>query len=187
MIYEILQLPDERLRQVSEPVALDDLPTLQQFIDDLDETRRAAYGVGIAAPQVGVLKRIISIEVPAGDRVGYGQVPATPTTIVINPVLVWQSDEQLKAPEACLSLIGYEGIITRAAEVRVEGLARNGGPVVYQTDRLFARALLHEIDHLNGILFIDHLKAHHDLRRVSQVPDDDPIWSYTRPRDFTQI
>ena len=59
MIYEILQLPDERLRQVSEPVALDDLPTLQQFIDDLDETRRAAYGVGIAAPQVGGLKRII--------------------------------------------------------------------------------------------------------------------------------
>ena len=159
MIYEILQLPDERLRQVSEPVALDDLPTLQQFIDDLDETRRAAYGVGIAAPQVGVLKRIISIEVPAGDRVGYGQVPATPTTIVINPVLVWQSDEQLKAPEACLSLIGYEGIITRAAEVRVEGLARNGGPVVYQADRLFARALLHEIDHLNGILFIDRMSS----------------------------
>ena len=124
---------------------------------------------------------------PAGERVGDGQVPATPTTIVINPVLVWQSDEQLKAPEACLSLIGYEGIITRAAEVRVEGLARNGGSVVYQTDRLFARALLHEIDHLNGILFIDHLKAHHDLRQVSQVPDDDPIWSYTRPRDFTQI
>ncbi len=165
MIYEILQLPDERLRQVSELVAPDELPTLQQFIDDLDETRRAAYGVGIAAPQVGVLKRIISIELPAGDRVGYGQVSATPTTIVVNPVLVWQSDDQLQAPEMCLSLVGYEGIITRAAEVRVEGLARNGEPVVYQADRLFARALLHEIDHLDGLLFLDRVSSSENVFR----------------------
>lgn len=182
MIYDVIQVGDERLRRISDPVDPNELPTLQQFIDDLDETRRANHGVGIAAPQVGVLKRIISIEVPGGYRIGYGEVADQPITIVVNPVLVWESDERLKAPEGCLSLRGFEGFITRAAEVRVEGLTRSGDPVTYQADKLFARALLHEIDHLNGILYIDHLRAHTDLRKVSQVDEDDPIWTQIQPR-----
>ncbi|HEX2173674.1 MAG TPA: peptide deformylase [Dehalococcoidia bacterium] len=182
MIYDVIQAGDDRLRRVSEPVDPNDLPTLQQFIDDLDETRRVNRGIGIAAPQVGVLKRIISIEVPGGYRIGYGEVPDQPVTVVVNPILVWESDDQIKAPEGCLSIRGYEGFITRAAAVRVEGLSRSGEPVTYQTDRLFARALLHEIDHLNGILFIDHLRAHQDLRKVSPVEVDDPIWGLIQPR-----
>lgn len=182
MIHDVLQVGDDRLRWVSDPVDPADLPTLQQFIDDLDETRRAYYGVGIAAPQIGVLKRIISIEVPGGYRIGYGEVADQPITVVVNPVVVWESDARLKAPEGCLSLRGLEGFIARAAEVRVEGLSRTGDPVTYQADKLFARALLHEIDHLNGILYIDHLRAHTDLRRVSLVDADDPIWSEVRPR-----
>lgn len=186
MIHDILHYKDPRLRQVSDPVDPADLATLQAFIDDLDETRRAAGGIGIAAPQIGILKRIISIEIPAGNRVSYGEVPATPVTIVVNPVLVWESEARHQGLEGCLSLRGLEGIVTRAAEVRVEGLSRTGEPVTYQADRLFARALLHEIDHLNGILYIDHLKAHHELRRVATVPADDPIWAYRRPSaDFT--
>lgn len=182
MIYDVIQVGDERLRRISDPVNPNDVPTLQQFLDDLDETRRANHGVGIAAPQVGVLKRIISIEVPGGYRIGYGEVDDQPITVVVNPVLVWESDERLKAPEGCLSLRGFEGFITRAAEVRVEGFTRSGDPVTYQADKLFARALLHEIDHLNGILYIDHLRAHTDLRKVSQVDEDDPIWTQIQPR-----
>jgi peptide deformylase len=182
VIYDVIQVGDDRLRRISDPVDPADLPTMQQFIDDLDETRRANRGVGIAAPQVGVLKRIISIEVPGGYRIGYGEVADQPVTVVVNPVLLWESDELLNAPEGCLSLRGFEGFVTRAAEVRVEGLSRSGDPVVYQADKLFARALLHEIDHLNGILYIDHLRAHTDLRRVSLVDEDDPIWTQIQPR-----
>lgn len=181
MIYDILQIGDERLRQIAEEVSRADLPTLQQFIDDLDETRRDAGGVGIAAPQVGVLKRIVSIEVPGGERPTYGVVPDQPTTIIVNPIVVWQSEEQRKGLEGCLSVRGFEGFITRADRVRVEGLDRSGEAVAYDADRLFARALLHEIDHLNGILYIDHLMAHGELRRVAPVPKDDPIWSLRRP------
>lgn len=188
MIYDILQYTDPRLRAVSEPVDLTDLATLQQFIDDLDATRRDARGVGIAAPQVGVLKRIISIEIPAGDRPTHGDVPETPLTIVVNPVLAWQSEREHRGLEGCLSIRGFEGYVARPAEVRVEGFTRTGEPVIYQADSLFARALLHEIDHLNGILYFDHLAAHRDLRRVSPVDESDPIWTYRQSRiEFTKI
>lgn len=115
------------------------------LIDDMIETMYKADGVGLAAPQVGVLKRIIVIDV------GEGVIE------LINPEIIEEIGEQCDS-EGCLSLPGKSGDVTRPQRVKVKGLNREGKEVVYIAEDLFARAVCHEVDHLNGILFIDRVE-----------------------------
>ncbi len=115
---------------------------IRDLIDDMVETMRAAEGIGLAAPQVGVLRRVVVIEVE-------GQLYE-----LVNPVITLREGDQFEE-EACLSVPGEAGRVHRPAHVRVEALDRDGKPVVFEGEELLARAFCHEIDHLDGILFTD--------------------------------
>lgn len=158
----------------------------QDLIETMIATLRAAGGIGLAAPQIGVAQRLIVVEIPPLVRLGYGAVPATPLTVLLNPELVETGPATRWAPEACLSINAsgggrYEGIITRPDWVRVRGYDRAGHEITVVGDRLLARALQHEIDHLDGILFVDRIQDPRDLRIVYPVAADDPVRAGARP------
>ena len=123
---------------------------LHPFIEDMFETMYEAQGIGLAAPQVGVSKRIIVIDIEKHH-------PEYPRIALINPVITLTVGEEL-GEEGCLSLPGVRGIVRRSAIVKVEGLLPNGNQIEFDADHLMARVLQHEIDHLNGILFTDLLR-----------------------------
>ena len=137
------------LRQKAEPVArVDD--EIRRFVDDLFETMRAAKGVGLAANQVGVAKRVAVVDV--GD-------PDPPPIVLINPRIVERSDELETAEEGCLSIPEIFGDVERPLRVVVEALDADGKPYRADLAGYKARAVQHEIDHLDGILFLDHVSA----------------------------
>jgi peptide deformylase len=123
-------------------------PLFQQLIDDMFETMYAAPGVGLAAPQVNVSKRLFVMDVHDDEH-----EPA----IVINPKIELAQDE-IEMTEGCLSVPGYVGEIVRFQHVAVSGLDRNGNKVRLEGEGLFAQCLQHEIDHLNGVLYVDRAK-----------------------------
>jgi peptide deformylase len=146
----IRTFPDPVLREHAEEVAAI-TETHRRLAQDMLETMREAPGVGLAATQVGVLERIFVWEVD--DASG----------VVVNPRIVARSDDEVEAEEGCLSLPGLAYDVVRPARVRVEGLDLNGGALSFEADDLLARVFQHEIDHLDGVLFIDRLAA--DLKR----------------------
>jgi len=119
---------------------------LSSLIEDMIETMYDADGVGLAAPQVGILKRIVVVDIY--DETG--------VKVLINPEIVSQEGEQEEV-EGCLSLPGVAGVVTRPAKVTVKSLDENGKEVVIEATGLLARALCHEIDHLEGVLFTDRV------------------------------
>lgn len=139
---QIRKLGDEALRKVCRPVE-DFNPRLHRLLDDMTETMRAANGCGLAAPQVGILRRIAVIEVEEGT-----------VYELINPKIIAFSGEQ-EAEEGCLSLPGQWGVTHRPMHVTVSALDRNGNKIEVTGSELLARALCHELDHLDGKLFID--------------------------------
>lgn len=154
-LLEILTFPDPRLAERSLPVE-EVTDETRQLIDDMLETMYLAEGVGLAAPQIGVLQRIIVVD--CGKRENEDERPLTPAEpyTVINPVVV-EKDGQIVWEEGCLSVPGYTDEVQRAATVRVEGLNRDGEKISIEADGLLAVCLQHEIDHLEGVLFVDHL------------------------------
>lgn len=138
------------LRQKATPIQEIDAD-LKPFIKNMFETMYEAQGIGLAAPQVGVSKRIIVIDIEKHH-------PEYPQIALINPVITLAVGEEL-AEEGCLSLPGVRGIVRRAAIVKVEGMLPNGNNIEFDASSLMARVLQHEIDHLNGILFTDLLRA----------------------------
>jgi peptide deformylase len=155
---EILTFPDRRLAEVATLVeAVDD--EVRTLIDDMFETMYEAHGVGLAAPQIGVLKRVV-IVVDCGDRRDDDDddaalAPKEPVAVV-NPV-VESSEGKITWEEGCLSIPGYYDEVTRAGRVVVTGLGRDGEPLRIEADGLLGVCLQHEIDHLEGTLFLDHL------------------------------
>jgi len=144
-IRTILKQDDPALRKTCRPVdEVDD--RIRQLAADMTETMRAAEGLGLAAPQVGILRRLIVIDV--------GQGPV----VLANPQLVRKSGAAT-ANEGCLSLPGIRKDISRPQRVTVSGINMEGKAVVMTGTGLFARAVCHEIDHLDGILFVDHAEA----------------------------
>jgi peptide deformylase len=145
---------DDVLRQVALPVDLFD-GSIQTLIDDMFETVRAAPGVGLAAPQVGIPLRIVVIDVP--------EVPAF---ALINAEVVRHSGKRW-VEEGCLSIPGYRGELFRSVKVTVKGLDRQGRPIrIRAADDLLAQALEHEIDHTNGLLYVDLLVGAEHLHRI---------------------
>jgi peptide deformylase len=146
----IVEAPDPRLSTVCDPVERIDADLLR-LLDDMLETMHAAPGIGLAAPQVGQLKRACVIDLAKhGDAL---------PLFLINPELTWCSTEMVVEEEGCLSLPEHFGQVARAEQVRVRYLDRAGEQQEIEGRGLLARCLQHEIDHLNGVLFVDHLSA----------------------------
>ncbi len=146
-LLEIKTYPEEVLKKKALPVR--DVNDVQRLIDDMVETMYAAPGIGLAAPQVGVSLRVIVIDVS-------GREAEHPLIALINPEIV-DADGLVDSEEGCLSIPQYSSVVTRAEHVVVRGLNRVGRSVQIEADGLLARALQHEIDHLNGVLFVDRL------------------------------
>jgi len=147
----ILTAPDPRLKKKAQPVAAVD-ETVRQVMDDMLETMYDAPGIGLAAPQVGVLKRVIVVDVANKD--------AEPAPLQLaNPEIVWVSDHDSTHEEGCLSVPEHYAEVVRPAEIRVRYLDRENEIRELEADGLLATCIQHEIDHLDGILFIDHISA----------------------------
>ncbi len=178
----IRQFGDPVLRLRAAEVDPDEIGSahIQGIIEDMVASLRAAGGIGLAAPQIGISQRIVIIKIPAMTRVGYGDVAEVPLMVLVNPVIVAQSEEMRRAPEACLSIRTayggvYEGVLERPDRVVVKGYDRSGQQITMESDNLLARALQHEVDHLNGILFTDRIREKRDLRIYYQVSSDDSV------------
>jgi peptide deformylase len=146
---DILVIPDKRLRLTSEPVKAID-KDIRVLIDDMFETMYAAPGIGLAAIQIGVPKRVVTMDLAKKDD------PAEPQ-VFINPEIVWSSDDKATYEEGCLSIPEYYEEVERPKTVRVKYLDRDGKPQEIEADGLLATCLQHDIDHINGVLFIDHI------------------------------
>lgn len=142
---KIIKYGDDTLRKVCRPVE-QITPRIRTLLDDMLETMRAADGCGLAAPQVGVLRRVVVVETEPGHPIE-----------LINPRIVAYAGEQHEQ-EGCLSLPGEWGTTVRPAHVTVRALDRDGNEIEVTGSDLLARALCHEIDHLDGKLFIDRLE-----------------------------
>lgn len=165
----IVTLPDPVLRRKARPVSTFD-KNLQALVDDMIETMRAAPGVGLAAPQVGVSERLIVVEyaeppedeaeptVPA-DAAGSQVSPAKPVKpklyVMLNPEIVKTSQETVSGVEGCLSIPGLVGEVERFSMIQVRGLNRRGQPMKVKAEGWLARIFQHEIDHVNGVVFPD--------------------------------
>ena len=158
-VLQIRALPAPVLRQKAKRVSTID-SSIQQLIDDMVETMQQAKGIGLAAPQVGVSLRLVVLQMP-------GEEPIT----IINPEIVKRSGER-EVPEACLSVPGYAGDIKRSVSVTVKGRDRQGKAIRLKATDLMAQALEHELDHLNGVLYIDHIESPDKLHKAELGTQD---------------
>lgn len=152
-VLPILSYPNLQLRQRAKRVRNID-GSIQRLIDDMVETMHQAQGVGLAAPQIGVPLRVIVIGLPGEEMIA-----------LVNPQIVKRSGE-CEVTEGCLSIPGYRGEIKRSTKVTAKGLDRRGREIRVKGEGLMAEALEHEIDHLNGVLYIDHLGSVDELYEV---------------------
>jgi len=147
-------LPDPVLRQKAKRVASID-GSVQKIIDDMVETMRAASGVGLAAPQIGVPLRIVVIEMPEEEVI-----------TLINPQIIKRQGER-EVEEACLSVPGYQGEVKRSVTVKVKAQDRQGKEFRLKGEGLLAHVLEHELNHLDGVLYIDHIG---DKEKLWELP-----------------
>jgi peptide deformylase len=145
----IIKLPDPRLRLVSAPVQAVD-GELRRLVDDMLETMYDAPGIGLAAIQIGVPQRVVTLDLAKKDE------PKDPRAF-INPEIVWSSEEKNTHEEGCLSIPEYYEEVERPSQVKVRYLDLDGKAREIDADGMLAICLQHEIDHINGVLFIDHL------------------------------
>lgn len=151
MVRTILKYGEPILEEVAENVTDFNTPELRNLIEDMWETMYAAKGVGLAAPQIGSNKRISVIDVSVGED-------ESKKIVIINPEVVFREGKQT-GEEGCLSIPGFREPVTRASRVKVQAQNEKGETIELDGDELLARAFEHEIDHLNGVLFINHLSA----------------------------
>lgn len=155
-VMKIHTVPDPVLRKKAKRVTSVD-KSIQKLIDDMIDTLKYASGAGLAAPQVGVSLRIIVIEIPDEEVMA-----------LINPEIIKRTGKRV-VDEACLSIPGYQGTVTRSVQVKAKALDRNGKAIRIKGEELLAQALEHEIDHLDGVLYIDYIENPEDIRKVTAV------------------
>ncbi len=172
-VREIVQDGHPTLRKVAKRVAPAEIadPLFQQLIDDMFATMYAAPGVGLAAPQVNVSKRLFVMDVHDDEH-----EPA----VVINPKIE-RAEDEVELNEGCLSVLGYVGEITRFATVAVSGLDRYGNKLRIAGDGLLAQCLQHEIDHLNGVLYIDRARNLRPAVAEDDTDDEDEAVAEAAP------
>lgn len=149
MAHPIITLPDKRLRRVSEPIGKI-TAEIKQLVEDMFESMYEAPGIGLAAVQLGVLKRVVTMDLSKKEG------PPNPQ-VFINPEIVWRSEEKSVYEEGCLSIPEIHEDVERPARVKVKYLDLDGQQHEAEAEGLFATCIQHEIDHLNGVLFIDHI------------------------------
>lgn len=144
----VLTTPADKVTRVTPPVS--------DLIDDLVETMRAAKGVGLAAPQVGLPLRIAVLEYQPDSA--EAEIEPVPLQVLINPKIISATGGQESDDEGCLSLPGIEVPVSRHRKIKVKALDRTGQPIQFRAAGFHARIIAHEIDHLNGVLILDHAK-----------------------------
>lgn len=160
MSLELVTMPNAGLRQKAKPVTDVMDEKLQTLIDEMIETMREANGVGLAAPQIGRNLRMAVIEtLPKEDEEGNEIADSRDLYVIINPEIIWHSREMATGIEGCLSIPGYLGEVERAESIRVRAVDRNGKKLKLRLAGWTARIFQHEIDHLDGILYIDKLTS----------------------------
>lgn len=170
-IKEILVLGDDRLREKAKKISRFD-KSVQALIDDMFETMYAANGLGLAATQIGVPLRVIIIEMPE-ERDEEGNITSAAKQYVLcNPEIVRARGED-EVQEACLSVPGYVGRVKRATEVVVKAQDAEGRNVRYRGRDLLAQAFQHELDHLDGVLYVDRIESPDDLWQVNVDIEDE--------------
>lgn len=148
MILPVLQYPDPRLALKARPV--DEItPEIRELTENMVETMYARDGIGLAAPQVGASLRLVVIDTSGPEK-------REDLRVLVNPVLVL-SGEEVESEEGCLSVDGYNAVVTRREKAHVEATDLEGNPVVFDADGRLAVCCQHECDHLDGVLFIDHI------------------------------
>ena len=158
-ILQIRTVPDPILRRKSRKIReVDD--AIRELAHDMVATMYEAGGVGLAAPQVGELKRLIVLQLPEEKE----------ARILINPEIT-RRDGEREVEEGCLSVPGYLGTIMRSKRVKARAISESGAKLRLVADQIFAQALEHEVDHLDGILYLDHLKSHEDLVDLSKLEE----------------
>ena len=169
-LLDIIKIGDPRLRKKSRPIRRFD-KRLKKLAQDMVETMRHADGVGLAAPQVGINERLIVVEMP---KEGFEDDPqAGKLFVVVNPEIVRAKGKMEPGDEGCLSIPGYIGEVMRYPMVTVKGQDVNGKEIRIKAYDFLARIFQHEIDHLDGVLFIDHIQDPAKLRRIVHDPETD--------------
>ena len=147
----VLRMGDPRLLRVSEPVTRFGTNELHALVADMWDTMRATDGVGIAAPQIGVALRVVVFGIEANPR--YPDARPVPETVLVNPILTALTEELEEGWEGCLSVPGLRGAVSRPGRIRYHGFDAQGTPIDRAVDGFHARAVQHEVDHLDGILY----------------------------------
>jgi len=142
---------------------------LQNLIDDMVETMHATHGLGLAAPQIGVSQQVIVIQLPENEE----DPQSGKLYVLCNPEILRTTGEE-ESEEGCLSVPGFVGDVRRAAVVTVKGLDRHGKKTRIKAEGLLARAFQHEIDHVNGALFIERVDSPEKIRRIVPVEEQGP-------------
>ena len=151
MIREVLRMGDPRLLEVSQPVDDFGSAALAALLEDMNDTMVALNGAGIAAPQIGVLKRMVIFGFDHNER--YPDAEAVPFTVLCNPVITPLSDEMKDGWEGCLSVPGLRGVVPRYTRIRYTGFDQHGHAIDREATGFHARVVQHECDHLDGILY----------------------------------
>jgi peptide deformylase len=174
-VLKVAKLGNPILREIAKPVDLkilsDPKNEIHNFLDDMIDTMHEEGGIGLAAPQVGKSLRILVMECLESKR--YPDRNPIDLMFVINPVITYQSEEKICSWESCLSLIDFSGWVPRSERVVVKGYDRKGNPIKIDTDDFSAIVLQHEVDHLNGIVFIDQMP---DLKKLAYQEEFQTYW-----------
>lgn len=172
---KIARLGNPVLRRIAQPVDLTELSDpdsdVQVLIDDMIETMRLDEGVGLAAPQVSQSLQVVTLECEESKRYPDGQ--GIPLMALVNPVITRYSEETAMGWESCLSLIDFRGLVRRFREVTVEAFNRQGEKTVIEATGFLAIVLQHEIDHLNGKVFLDRME---DLTQLAYMEEFETYW-----------
>ena len=184
-LLKIAKLGNPVLRQVAKPVDLNELTDpvseLQGFIDDMIETMYHEGGVGLAAPQVNQSIQIVVLEYAENKR--YPGETSIPLTVLVNPVLSDYSKETKDGWESCLSLVDFRGLVTRSTTITLNAYDRHGGKIQKTVSGFEAVVLQHEIDHLQGFVFLDRMK---DFTKLSYQEEFDKFWVKQEDNSFLE-
>lgn len=179
-VRKILYASDPKLRQKAKKVKVFG-PQLKKLANDMIETMHEANGVGLAGPQIGVMQRIFVAEIPEEEDNPLSGKP----WVMINPEIVKRTDEMEEGQEGCLSIPGWVGLVNRHYGVQIKARTVTGKPIKMKVTGFLARVFQHEYDHLDGILFVDHISDPEKLWRLEAEEEDDDVYVFEEIESLT--
>ena len=174
-IREVVYVPDMRLRQKANTIK-DFTPDIKQLVEDLLETMRCHEGVGLAGPQIGIMQRIFVAQIPVPTAEDAEPHPQSGIPFaLLNPEIIRTSQTLIEGQEGCLSIPGWVGLVNRPEWVEVRAQDVKGRSQKLKAEGFLARIFLHELDHLNGILYTDHILTKDNLWQIDDQDDEDGV------------